>query len=294
MAVPVSAGPWVKSYNASVPPAMRYSFVKKTLQQLITDGVILHQDSILVIAGARSEKSLFEELGLRHVTISNLDERLTGDEFAPFDWSFQDAQNLTFSDQSFAFVFVSDGLHHCASPHRALLEMYRVAEKGVIVFESRDSILMRAANRLNLTPSYELEAVVGNDFTHGGVDNSEIPNYIYRWTEREFQKTILSYNPKGRHAFKFFYGLNLPYSQAEMKKSLVKYFAIRIADPLLRAATRLFRRQCNSFGMVALKPRMPADLWPWLKLEQDRVGFDREYASEIFETQGGGFTAESA
>ncbi len=265
---------------------MRYSFVKSTLGRLIKEEIITPDDSLLVVAGAEVEKELFQELGFCCVTISNLDERMTGNEFTPFDWSFQDAQNLTFADKSFDFVFVSDGLHHCASPHLALLEMYRVSKKGVIVFESRDSVLMRFANRLGLTPSYELEAVVGNGFTHGGVNNSEIPNYIYRWTEREFQKTIQSYDPVGHHTFRFYYGLNLPYSQAQMKKSNVKYLVIRMVDPILKVATKLVKRQCNSFCMVALKPDLSTDLWPWLTLEGNRVGFNRAYAEAIYKTPG--------
>jgi ubiquinone/menaquinone biosynthesis C-methylase UbiE len=55
-----------------------------------------------------------------------------GDEFAPFSWSFQDAEQLSFEDEAFDYVFVHAGLHHCASPHRALLEMYRVARRGIM------------------------------------------------------------------------------------------------------------------------------------------------------------------
>lgn len=262
---------------------MRHSFVKGTLERLIRERVVSAHDSILVIAGGKAEKHLFQELNLDDVTISNLDERMTANEFLPFEWSFQDAQNLTFADESFDFAFVSDGLHHCRSPHLALIEMYRIARKGVIVFESRDSLLMRVANRLNLTPSYELEAVVGNQFTHGGVNNSEVPNHIYRWTEREFRKTIQSYDPVGRHTFRFYYALNLPYSQAEMKKSRMKYLSIRILEPLVSIATKLAKRQANSFCMVALRPDVPGDLWPWLQLDGERITFNREYATEIFQ-----------
>ncbi len=113
---------------------MRHSFVKGTLERLIRESVVSAHDSILVIAGGKAEKHLFQELNLDDVTISNLDERMTANEFLPFEWSFQDAQNLTFADESFDFAFVSDGLHHCRSPHLALIEMYRIARKSVIVF----------------------------------------------------------------------------------------------------------------------------------------------------------------
>jgi hypothetical protein len=41
--------------------------------------------------------------------------------------------------------------------------------------------------------------------------------------------------------------------------------------------TRLFKKQCNTFAMVALKPRVPDDLWPWLALDDGRVRFNRSY-----------------
>ena len=68
--------------------------------------------------------------------------------------------------------------------------MYRVARKGIIVIESRRSLLMQIANRLGLSPEYEVEAVVGSELERGGVDNTAIPNYIYRWTEDELMRAI--------------------------------------------------------------------------------------------------------
>lgn len=38
---------------------------------------------------------------------------------------------------------------------------------------------------LGVALDYELPAVSENNFTHGGVENGPIPNYVYRWTERE-------------------------------------------------------------------------------------------------------------
>jgi SAM-dependent methyltransferase len=71
-------------------------------------------------------------------------------EFAPFLWSFQDAERLTFAENEFDFCIVHSGLHHCYSPHRALLEMYRVARVGLLVFEPRDGALVRLGMRLNV------------------------------------------------------------------------------------------------------------------------------------------------
>ena len=73
--------------------------------------------------------------------------------------------------------------------------MYRVCINGVIAIEARDSLLMRVAVRFGFSSKYELEAVVAQGGRSGGLENGPIPNYIYRWTEREFKKTIRSCDP---------------------------------------------------------------------------------------------------
>ena len=261
---------------------MRAEFVASVLEALIEDQIIDTASSLLAVCAGTAERNLFEQMGFTRVVISNLDERMDGTQFAPFAWSFQDAQNLSYDADAFDFVFVADGLHHCASPHRALLEMYRVARKGIVVVESRDSLVMRLANRLGLSPEYELEAVIGNNFVYGGLNNTAIPNFIYRWTEADFKKTIKTYNPTGEHTFRFFYGLNLPYETAAFKKNRLKYYVIKAADPFLKLFTVLFKKQCNSFAMVALKPGIPDAMWPWLKMEHGEIVFNTVYAREHF------------
>ena len=259
---------------------MRMEFADTVIHELLSDGTLATSDSVVAVCAGVRDGDVLERCGFRNVLITNIDE---GDaDHERFEWSYQDAQQLDLGDNSFDLAFVADGLHHCSSPHRALLEMYRVARKGVIVIESRDSVLMRAANRLGLSPTYEVEAVVGSDFSSGGVDNSDVPNYIYRWTEADFKKTLCAFDPRGRHTFRFFYGLNLPYELAGWKQSSVKLKVIKATDPLLRGLTRVFKKQCNTMAMVALKPRVPQDLWPWLKLEDDGIAFAREYAGQHF------------
>ena len=120
---------------------------------------------------------------LENVLVTNLD----GSE------AQQDAERLTFADKSFDVVIVHAGLHHCYSPHRALLEMYRVARKVVVAFESRDSLTMRTAVRLGLTLDYETDSLTADG--KGGVAETGIPNFVYRWTERDVIKTIASFDP---------------------------------------------------------------------------------------------------
>lgn len=257
---------------------LRYEFIKRTLARLIKLNLLCTQDSILAVCSGVAEKKLFENMNFKTVTISSLDGRITDKDFAPFNWKLENVQALSYDNDSFDFVFVSDGLHHCNSPHMALIEMYRVCRKGIIVFESRDSLLMRFANSIGLIPNYEIEAVIHNQYQHGGVNNTSVPNYIYRWTEREFEKTIISNCPEAKHAFRYFYGLNLPYKQANKNK--MKYYFLHLIAPLASIFTKIFKKQGNSFGMVAFKPKIPQDLYPWLELKNNKIVFCRDYAKE--------------
>ena len=50
------------------------------------------------------------------------------------EWDYQDAQNLTYNDESFDIVFMSHLLHHVSSPARVLRECQRVlVTSGVII-----------------------------------------------------------------------------------------------------------------------------------------------------------------
>ena len=253
----------------------RSGFYRRVLDELLAAGAISRELSVLVVAGGQADRQAFLDAGFANVTISNIDA--TGDAYAPYSWSHEDAENLHFEDSTFDFVAVSAGLHHCASPHRALLEMYRVGRVGLLAIESRDSQLMRIAVRAGAAGEYELEAVVANDFRAGGVRNTAIPNYVYRWTEREIEKTIAANAPHARHRFRYFREFELPESLLEMRRNRLAAIAVRATKPVVAGITRVLPSQANLFAFVVLKPQLPADLQPWLRQDGAAVVPDEQY-----------------
>ena len=241
---------------------MQPGFVESVTDALLADSVLVPSDRVLAVCAGLRERDLLAKRGFSDALITNLDPE--GD-MAPFAWSRQDAQQLGFEDRSFDVVLVVAGLHHCASPHRALAEMYRVARKGIVAIEARDSILTKAAVRFGLASDYELSAVAAHEFRAGGVDDTSVPNYVYRWTESEFRKSIRSADPTGEPSFRFFYALDVPDRSA----------VVSAAAPVLGAFARVFPRLSNTIAMVALRP---AQLWPWLTREHEQVVFDRRYS----------------
>ena len=258
---------------------------QEALLRLISDGLIRRDMRILVGCGGTHDRDTLLALGFKNVTISNLDVRVDGSQFSPYAWSFQDVENLTFKDGEFDFCIVHDGLHHCHSPHRGLLELYRVAKYGVLVFEPRDTFLSRLGVKLNFGQEYEVGAVFANDSTFGGVRNSAIPNYVYRWTEREIEKTIASYAPWARHRFVYFYRMRIPWGRFRLMKSKIWMFAMALALPGLKLFTWLFPRQSNTFGFAVVKPDPDTDVHPWLErnngdLRVNAAWFSARYRKE--------------
>jgi SAM-dependent methyltransferase len=176
-------------------------FYSGVVRRMISDGLISTSDSVLVVCGGKLDEKVGSEAGFSEVTITNLD--------AGAAHRRQDAENLTYDGNSFDVVAVHAGLHHCYSPHRALLEMYRVARKCIIGFEARESFLMRVAVRFGLTEADERSAISA-DRKNGGVADTGIPNFVYRWTERDVYKTVASYDPARTPKIKFFYDWRIP------------------------------------------------------------------------------------
>ena len=247
-------------------------YYHNVLNELLKKEVLNKTDNILVVCGGLGDKKLLENLGFSRVTISNLDERMKASDFKPYDWDLQDVEDLKYKNEQYDFVFVRVGLHHCCSPHKALCEMYRVAKIGVLAFEARDSLFIRLACFLKATEKYEISAVGGgNNLQYGGVRNSGIPNYVYRWTEREVMKTINTYAPYAKHSFQFFYSLRLPFEGILLRKKFALKLLVMIIAPFIKIFTFIFPKQSNQLAFLVMKPNLPQDLQPWL--DQTDKGF---------------------
>ena len=235
--------------------------------------------SILVIGGGINDKLVFEENGFIDVTISNIDERQSDNEYYPYKHCFQNAENLSYKDNEFDYVTAHATLHHFSSPHRGLTEMYRVSKKGVVVIESRDSWIMRLLIKLNITPAFETAAVYDNNSKYGGVNNTCIPNYIYRWTEHEVEKTIKSYAPYARHNILYRHGSDKP-SATKRSKSLCKKIIINILSPIYNLIVKFFPKQQNLFAFFITKPVIPEDLQPWINFYNGVMSFNEAWAAK--------------
>lgn len=245
-------------------------FFAKLLCQLVAEGRLDPAAPTLVVAGGTHDWQALLAAGFTNVTISNI-EHLNGDEFPPYTWARLDAEALALADDSFDQVIEHMGLHHCASPHAALLEMYRVAARTVLAIENRDSLAMRVAERLGIAASYEIEAVRQNQLETGGVRDTPVPNYVYRWTEREVAKTLASADPVHAAAIRYFYNMRFPEPRVKRARGM-RRVVLELSRLPFAVLTGIFPRQANVFGFLIDKAARQRQ--PWLNSACDNLNAD--------------------
>jgi hypothetical protein len=250
---------------------------RRAVDSLISQGRMGRGDSVLVLAGGSFDRQCLLDAGLAEVTISNLEYHAGHKDYSPFKWRRLDAEKLEVQDNAYDWVLIHAGLHHLAVPAMGVCEMFRVARKGILCFEARDSVLMKVAVKTGLTSDYELESALMSDGVWGGYRNGPIPNYVYRWTEREFEKVIDSYAPTHKHTFFYNYGFRVPLQRFSMARNPVYRLAGFAISKCARLAELLFPRQGNQFAFGALKN---VRRQPWLTEE---LRFDPSFIARKYD-----------
>ena len=176
----------------------RKLFLKKQINKFLK-----HGSSILVFGGGQMEKEIFNnnEYNITFLNIDNTD--LQGVKHNIIIASMHDNK---IESNSFDYVLANATIHHSSKPHNSVIEMYRIAKKGILIIEGNDSLLMKVSSKCGFSEIYEDSAI---ENSQGGVDNSSIPNFIYRWTEREIYKLLNSYKPEIIHKIIFDYEFDL-------------------------------------------------------------------------------------
>ncbi|WP_435163273.1 class I SAM-dependent methyltransferase [Candidatus Pelagibacter bacterium nBUS_25] len=246
-------------------------------ERMINDIILDKKSTILVVGATKYDSDIFQKNGFSNVTISNLD---SSTDYSPHKHSLQDLRKINYQNQSFEYVVANACIHHTSKPHEAILEMYRVSKNGIIVIEGNDSNLIKITNFLNLSQEYELSAVINDDYSHdkGGVDNSFIPNFVYRWTKREIYKLISSYEPQYTHKINFFYNSDFGGYKNVKKTSIIKPI-LYILEILAKLYFIIFSSEKNLFCFFINKKEKK--LKEWLKIDsKNKIQLNKEYLNK--------------
>jgi SAM-dependent methyltransferase len=154
----------------------------------------------LIVGGSLEDVKVLRGIGFRRMTLSNIQtvsQSMIPSEYGPdIEAVRADVEAMDLPSDSYDFVIAHDVLHHCRSPHIALGEMLRVSRRHVAILELNDSFCMTGLVKMKFTAPYEVTAVVHHNGESGGVRDSCIPNFAYRWNRNDMFKAVSSFLPE--------------------------------------------------------------------------------------------------
>jgi SAM-dependent methyltransferase len=264
---------------------------QRALRDCVREEGINLQCNVLIVGGSYEDADILRKVGFRHMTLTNL-QNLAGFELPHMEGVKlaalnADAEDMPIPDESYDLVLAHEMLHHCSSPHKALLEMLRVSRRHVIILEPNDSLLMRAFVKLRFSFPYELPAVVFHNFQAGGVRNTCVPNYIYRLSARDMYQTTASYIPASEFGLyvRRYWDFNVDKDELALRsQTRIGSFTKILGPGLFLACLHGFQavanrlpwlgRQGNKFFGCVTKND---NLKPWLVRDGGRLAFNRNY-----------------
>jgi ubiquinone/menaquinone biosynthesis C-methylase UbiE len=106
------------------------------------------------------------------------------------EYARENAEAISLPDNSIDYLFCKHACHHFPRPYIAIHEMLRVARKAVILEEPADPYVCRRWTQLPLTHLRRLvnRLVASRNGKH---DYEPVGNYLYKFSEREFEKLAL-------------------------------------------------------------------------------------------------------
>lgn len=249
--------------------------------------------SALILGGSADDEETLRFLGFENITLSGFDSPTADHQSGkPGDSGFLalDAEDISLEDNKFDFIFVHEALHHCRSPHRALCEILRVSSRHVVFMEPNDSLFVSCLIKYGFSFPFEIPAVIANDFKHGGVRDSQIPNFIYRWDAHEVEKVVSSFMPEWNfQIFAYpYWCFNVDERELALRTQTkigkitallgVKNF-IKILEmgQIFLNTNAVFRKQGNKFFChIEVSDR----LQPWLCSKNGQIEFNKDFVSK--------------
>jgi len=130
------------------------------------------------------------------------------------DYSIENAEELSFGDETFDVVFCKESFHHFPRPIIALYEMLRVAREAVILYEPTDSDKARVSGKKYIISALKimLNKIVNRnhmpyvpniDDSGNHIYEKDPKNYVYSVSNSEINKIVHGLNLAGMAFFEY-------------------------------------------------------------------------------------------
>jgi len=147
------------------------------------------------------------------------------------NYKMENAEELSFADNSFDFSFCKESMHHFPRPFIAIYEMMRVARKGVILIEPFDSEQKTIYLKLFSVMKNILKKLTGKKIIHhDSFRFEESGNYVYTISEREIEKVAIGLQLPmiGFYSFNDFYLKGVEFEEAMQASPLFRKIKFKI------------------------------------------------------------------
>ena len=172
----------------------RHDRMYKLLKPLINYDINLNW---LTVGDGRygTDANALLSLGVKDVMCTDISDKLLriGNENGFINqYSAENAENMSFENESFDFVLCKEAYHHFPRPHIALHEMFRVSKVGVILIEPCDAKIS--------TPFFDIlfpfikkirRKILNREYDDSGHAFEPVGNYVFSVSERELEKVQL-------------------------------------------------------------------------------------------------------
>lgn len=141
------------------------------------------------------------------------------------EYKKENAETLSFQDNSFDFVLCRESYHHFPRPTIALYEMLRVAREAVILIEPNDQYHTSFIFKQYVQFKNFVKQLLNRKVYHTDYWNyEESGNYIYSLSKREIEKIALGLNMPaiGHYYYNDYYEAGIEFEKANSKSFLFK------------------------------------------------------------------------
>ena len=226
---------------------IRFEFYENQIKKFIKEN-----KKILILGASSKEADLFYKLKYKKVTLSNINlqqlNNLNKNKFLIKKIDFNNLYKI--KSNSYDYVIVHASIHHTNKPHSVIIEMYRIARNGILIIEANDSWIMRTSVKLGFSEEFEKSALNEKDFV-GGVNATDTPNYIFRWTEREIYKLFSSFEPQKELKIIFDYQNNI--LNENLVNTFYKKLILFLTFIILKLVFIFFSKQQNLMSIYVDK-----------------------------------------